>query len=93
MKKRVLVKAIVATFLSIVIGLYFYFDEINKSTLGKDEYLKRQSIRFDQFYLRPHISVILGTLLLGVILFGLYELICGLIFKISNKTENKGNNF
>jgi hypothetical protein len=92
MKKSVLVKSLVITFLSIIVGLCFYFDDRTKGALGKDEYLKRQSIRYDQFLIHPHISImIIGTLFWGIILFGLYELICYVILKLIKKAETKGN--
>lgn len=88
MKKSILVKAIVVLFLSLIFGLYFYFDEIKKSIGGKDEYLRSQSIRFDNYFLHPKFSaLIIGTFILAVFLFGLYELICYFIFKVINKRE------
>ena len=86
MKISILIKALVISFLSIALGSYFYFDDIRKSALGKDEYLKRQSIRFDRDLLHPHMSIIIATLFLGIILFGLYELICYSIFKIIKRS-------
>ena len=88
MNKSVLVKVIVMSFLSIIWGLYIYFDELRKSALGKDEYLKRQSIYFDRYLLHPEISVIIGALFLGIILFGPYELITHFLLKRS-RTDNK----
>lgn len=91
MKKSVLVKLSVLTFLSTIVGFCFYFDDKTKGALGKNEYLKRQSIRYDQFLVHPHISLmIIGTLFWGIILFGLYELICYVILKLLIKVETKG---
>ena len=93
MKKTILVKTLVITFFSIITGLYFYFDELKKSALGKDEFLKKQSIRFDNYLSPPHFSIVLAIIIYVLILFGLYELICYFIFKIVNKAETKSNSF
>ena len=93
MKKSIIVKATSMSALSLIVGCYFYIDEMKKSALGKGEYLKMQSIRFDHTISHPHISIIIGTLFLGIILFGLYEIICLVIIKIINKMEKKSNSF
>ncbi len=85
MKKAVFVKPAVALFLSAAIGLYLYSDEMRKSALGKDEFLKRESIRFDHYLLHPRISFIITALILCLLLFGLYELICYSIFNLVAK--------
>ena len=87
MKKAVFVKSIVVLFLSTVVGLYIYFDEVRKGALGKDEFLKRESIRFDHFLEHPHLSIIIAGLLLCAMVFGLYELICYAILKMAAKKK------
>jgi hypothetical protein len=82
MKKSVLVKATVMSFLAILVGMFTHFDEVRQGALGKDEFLKRESVRFDQFLLHPHYSVTVVIFFMIMVLFGLYELICYLIFKI-----------
>ena len=93
MKKSILIKAIIISFLSIFLGLSIYFDEMRKGALGKDEYLKRESIRFDYYLLHPHISIIIVTFFCSVILFGVYELLCHFIFKVIDKMKNNSNSF
>jgi len=91
MNKSVLVKLIAMSFLSICLGVLIYFDELRKGALGKEEFLKLESLRYDQHLLHPHILIIIASLFLGLILFGLYELLCFLIFRMIGKSENKGD--
>jgi hypothetical protein len=88
MTKSGTVKAIVMSFLSILAGLLIHFNQMKERALGKDEFLKRESIRYDRFLLHPGIEIIIAALFMGVAFFGLYELICYFIFKIIDKKES-----
>ena len=82
MKRTILVRPIVILSISIFIGWYFYSDDLKISGIGKDEFLKRQSLRFDQNMAHPHLSIsIFGAVVVGIILFGLYELVCWIAIK------------
>ena len=57
MKKLVVkVRVIVMSILSIIISLLLYFMETKDGMLGKEQFLKNQSIRFDKYLLHPSIS-------------------------------------
>ena len=91
MNKSVLVKLVVMSFLSICLGVIFYIDESRKGALGKDGFLKFESLRYEKYLSHPHVSILIGTIFLGLILFGLYELLCFLIFRMIGKSEHKGD--
>jgi len=84
MKKSVLVKVIGMTILSIIVSMFIHLDEVRQSALGKEEFLKRESARFDLYLSHPHISLTIIMIFIFLILFGLYELICHLILKLIN---------
>ena len=69
---------------------------MKNKALGKDEFLKAQSQRFDDSVAHPHLGLsILGSVFIGIIFFGLYELICWTIFKLMDlaKTKNASLSF
>ena len=76
MHKRRMVKVLVALFLSGAVAMWVHLDESRKGALGKEEFLKREAIRFDKYLAHPPIAVVISAICLGMIMFGLYELLC-----------------
>ena len=87
MKKKILIKSTVILLLSIGFGVYLYFKEVKKGVLGKEEYLKNEAIRFDKDVHIHIIPMILASIFLCALIFGVYELLCYFILKITNKKK------
>lgn len=60
--------------------------------MGKEEFLKNQSIRFDQSVAHPQLFFdLFGSVIVCAMVFGLYELICWIVFKLMDMAKKKNN--
>lgn len=92
MKRSFWVRSIVGLSLAVLLGCYFYSEDLKKIGVGKDQYLKEQSDDFDHYAGHPKLYIsILGAVFVCAVLFGLYEFISWFIFKLMNRAKKEND--
>jgi hypothetical protein len=89
MKKTRAVRAIVASVLSTILGLWIHSYTTNNSALGKEGYLKKEAMYYDASLSHPSVTGLIIAILIWVTLFVLYELICYLVLRVIDKSKTK----
>ena len=71
--------------MGILIGTVSHFDYVKRGQMGRDEFLAKQSTRYDKFFAKPSpmaVDLVAGTIAAAGI-YGTYELIAfGLAFAL-----------
>ncbi|SRR6266498_1826835 len=80
--RRIVSRVISAVILSLAVAFLLFQSEVAQGAMGKANFLTSQSVRYDKFLARPQYIVVIAEFITFCILFGGYELLTFVIYKI-----------
>jgi hypothetical protein len=92
MKPYAIGRIITVLILGLLMGLSFYHRQTQYQAMGRDEYLKKQGVRFDRVYADPPpiaVAVVTCVVMTGCFI-GVYELVAFGFSKLFKKNERSG---
>jgi hypothetical protein len=89
MKSRIIGKACSALILSILLSLWVQHQFVSRTQMTRQEFLAKQAARYDKQMAKPapYVASLVGSLVLGAALFGVYELVGFGISRVAGKAD------
>ena len=87
MKHRLIGRIISGIVLALIVNTACYLDSVHREHIGREEFLARQTARYDRAFAEPTFThYLIPSLIVLAVLFALYELFAFVIAKLIAKT-------